>query len=133
MIKDGKLMRLAESAFDEVMKPPAVDWLTPGMASIMARRARSSRRAHARGVRAALDQGCAINTPLYTLRETVRNSTRPKKYIVYCNTGERSAGRCFILGKLGFEVYALQGGYLGHDPADGEEALTARDHRKDKD
>jgi len=55
----------------------------------------------------------AVNTPLYTMRETVADFDKTKKYIVYCNTGERSAAAAFILSKLGFEVYALQGGISG--------------------
>jgi CRP-like cAMP-binding protein len=113
MIKDGKLMRLSKKAFEEVMKPPAVDWLSPGMASIMARQGAvvvdvRMKEEHTR--RAIKD---AISAPLYTLRETVANFDKSKKYIVYCNTGERSAAAAFILGKLGFEGYALQGGISG--------------------
>jgi rhodanese-related sulfurtransferase len=55
----------------------------------------------------------AINVPLYTMRETVANFDKSKKYIVYCNTGERRAAAALILGKMGFEVYALQGGISG--------------------
>ena len=55
----------------------------------------------------------AINAPLYTLREAAAEFDRAKKYIVYCNTGERSAAAAYILGKMGFEVYALQGGISG--------------------
>lgn len=113
MIKDGKLMRLAERAFAEVMKPPAVDWLTPGKASILARQGavvvdvRMPEEFAQRAIKGA------INVPLYTLRETVSEYDRSRKYIAYCNTGERSAAAAFILGKLGFEAYALQGGIAG--------------------
>jgi CRP-like cAMP-binding protein len=113
MIKDGKLMRLSKKAFDEVMKPPAVDWLTPGMASIMARQGAvvlDVRMREEHEQRAIKD---AMNVPLYTMRETVANFDKSKKYIVYCNTGERSAAAAFILSKMGFEVYALQGGISG--------------------
>ncbi|MEO8672744.1 MAG: cyclic nucleotide-binding domain-containing protein [Tahibacter sp.] len=113
MIKDGKLMRLAKRAFDEVMKPPAVDWLTPGKASIYARNGavvldvRMPEEFAQRAIKGAL------NTPLYTFRETVNEYDRAKKYVVYCNTGERSAAAAFIMAKMGFEVYALQGGISG--------------------
>jgi len=113
MIKDGKLMRLAKKAFDEVMKPPAVDWLTPGKASIMARQGAvvlDVRMPEEHGQRSIKD---ALNVPLYTMRETVSEFDKSKKYIVYCNTGERSAAAAFILSKMGFEVYALQGGLSG--------------------
>ena len=60
----------------------------------------------------ARDQG-SLNVPLYTLRENVSDFDRSKKYIVYCNTGERSAAAAFILSKLGFHVFALQGGLSG--------------------
>ncbi len=113
MIKDGRLMRLADRAFAEVMKPPAVDWLTAGKASILARQGaivldvRMPEEHQQRAIRGA------INTPLYTLRETVGGFDRSRKYICYCNTGERSAAAAFILGKMGFEAYALQGGIAG--------------------
>lgn len=113
MIKDGKLMRLAKRAFEEVMKPPAVDWLTPGKASIFARQGavvldvRMPEEFQQRAIKGA------INTPLYTLRETVNEFDRARKYVIYCNTGERSAAAAFIMAKMGFETYALQGGISG--------------------
>lgn len=113
MIKDGKLMRLSKKAFDEVMKPPVVDWLTPGMASILARQGavvldvRMPEEYAERAIKGAR------NVPLYTLRESAAEFDRDKKYIVYCNTGERSAAAAFILSKLGFQVYALHGGLSG--------------------
>jgi CRP-like cAMP-binding protein len=113
MIKDGKLMRLAKKAFDEVLKPPVVEWLTPGMASIMARQGAvvlDVRMPEEHEQRAIKD---AINVPLYTLRESVSDFDKSKKYIVYCNTGERSAAAAFILSKLGFQVFALHGGLSG--------------------
>ena len=113
MIKDGKLMRLAKKAFDEVLKPPIVEWLTPGMASIMARQGAvvlDVRMPEEHAQRAIKD---SVNAPLYTLRESVADFDKTKRYIVYCNTGERSAAAAFILSKLGFQVFALHGGLSG--------------------
>jgi cAMP-binding proteins - catabolite gene activator and regulatory subunit of cAMP-dependent protein kinases len=75
MIKEGKLMRLSKKAFEEVMKPPAIDWLSPGMASIMARQGAvvvdvRMKEEHAR--RAIKD---AISVPLYTCAKPSRTST----------------------------------------------------------
>jgi len=106
-------MRLAKQSFDEVMKPPAVTWLTPGMASIMARQGAivlDVRMREEHSQRAIKD---AVSMPLYTLRETVPELDKSKRYIVYCNTGERSAAAAFILANLGFDVFALQGGISG--------------------
>src|SRR3954468_19612355 len=67
MIKDGKLMRLAKKSFDEVLKPPVVEWLTPGMASIMARQGAvvlDVRMPEEHAQRAIKD---SLNAPLYTL------------------------------------------------------------------
>ena len=113
MIKDGKLMRLAKKAFDEVLKPPVVEWLTPGMASIMARQGAVVLDVRMPEEHAERSIKGAINAPLYTLRENVSDFDRSKRYIVYCNTGERSAAAAFILSKLGFQVFALHGGLSG--------------------
>lgn len=113
MIKDGKLMRLAKKAFDEVMKPPVVEWLTPGMASIMARQGAVVLDVRMPEEHAERAINGSLNVPLYTLRESVSDFDRAKKYIVYCNTGERSAAAAFILSKLGFNVFALHGGLSG--------------------
>jgi CRP-like cAMP-binding protein len=111
MVKPGRLMRLAKAAFDDVMKPPAVAWLTPAKASIMVRQG-----AQVLDVRMPEEfaQGAikgAVNAPLYVLREDAAAKLNKKnKVVVYCNTGERSAAAAFILSKIGFDAYALQGG-----------------------
>lgn len=113
MLKDGRLMRLAKKAFDEVLKPPVVEWLTPGMASIMARQGAVVLDVRMPDEHAERAIKGSQNAPLYTLRESVSDFDKSKKYIVYCNTGERSAAAAFILSKLGFQVFALHGGLSG--------------------
>ncbi|MDW8480126.1 MAG: rhodanese-like domain-containing protein [Xanthomonadales bacterium] len=109
-----RLMRLSKAAFDEVLKPPAVAWLTPAKASIAARQG-----AQIVDVRMPDEfaQGAikgAINAPLFVLREKAAATLdKKRKVIVYCNTGERSGAAAFILGKIGFDAYALQGGLSG--------------------
>ena len=114
MMQDGRLMRLGRKPFEEVLKPPVVEWLTAGQASLLSRDGavvvdvRMPAEHEQRAIKGA------INVPLYRLREdAAERFARDRKYIVYCNTGERSAAAAFILTKLGFDVYALQGGIAG--------------------
>jgi CRP-like cAMP-binding protein len=110
MKTEGRLMRLSNRDFSEVLKPPVVDWITPGQASIMVRQGaivldvRLPDEFNERAVKGAL------NVPLYTLRERASEFERGRKVVVYCNTGERSAAAAFILSKMGVPVFALQGG-----------------------
>jgi CRP-like cAMP-binding protein len=114
MMQDGRLMRLGKKAFEDVLKPPVVEWLTPGQASLLAREGatvvdvRMPPEHEQRAIKGS------INIPLFRLREDAAEQfDRRSKYIVYCNTGERSSAAAFILTKLGFNAYALQGGLMG--------------------
>jgi CRP-like cAMP-binding protein len=115
MVQSGRLMRLARRAFEEVLKPPVVDWLSAGQASLMAREGavvvdvRMPAEHEQRAIKGS------INLPLYRLREDAADRfERSQKFIVYCNTGERSSAAAFILTKLGYaNVFALQGGLAG--------------------
>ena len=91
----GKLMRLASKDFTEVLKPPVVDWVTPGQASILVRQGAvvvDVRLPEEFAERAAKG---AVNIPLYMLREQGAELDRKRKVVVYCNTGERSAAAAF--------------------------------------
>ena len=106
----GSLMRLSSKDFTEVLKPPVVDWVTPGQASILVRQGAlilDVRMPHEFDERAVKG---ATNVPLFLLREKAPEFERGRKVVVYCNTGERSAAAAFILAKLGVPVFALQGG-----------------------
>lgn len=115
MMQDGRLMRLGRKAFEEVLKPPVVEWLTPGQASILARQGAVvvDVRLPAEHTQRAIKG--SVNMPLFRLREDAAEKfDRKQKFIVYCNTGERSAAAAFILTRLGYaHVYALQGGLAG--------------------
>lgn len=110
MMKDGRLMRLSKSDFGELLKQPVVDWLSPGKASILVRQGagiidvRTKEEYDERAIKGA------VNMPLMRLREHANELEKTRKYIAYCNTGERSAAAAFVLSKLGFEAFALQGG-----------------------
>jgi CRP-like cAMP-binding protein len=114
MMQDGRLMRLGKKAFEDVLKPPVVEWLTPGQASLLAREGATviDVRLPAEHEQRAIKG--SVNIPLFRLREdAAERFDKRGKYIVYCNTGERSSAAAFILTKLGFNAYALQGGLMG--------------------
>jgi CRP-like cAMP-binding protein len=114
MMQDGRLMRLGKKAFEDVLKPPVVEWLTPGQASLLAREGATvvDVRMPAEHEQRAIKG--SVNIPLFRLREdAAERFDRRNKYIVYCNTGERSSAAAFILTKLGFNAFALQGGLMG--------------------
>lgn len=114
MMQDGRLMRLSRQAFEQVLKPPVIDWITPGQASLLVKAGavlidvRMPEEFSQRAIKGAL------NLPLYRLREDAATQIdRKARLIVYCNTGERSSAAAFILTRLGYEVFALQGGLSG--------------------
>ena len=55
----------------------------------------------------------AVNLPLYLLRHKLDVLDRRTPYVVYCDTGRRSAAAAFILNQQGFETAVLRGG-LNH-------------------
>jgi CRP-like cAMP-binding protein len=110
MKKDGRLMRLSKANFQELLKHSVVEWVSPGKASILFRQGsiildvRMPEEFQDRAIKGA------INIPLTTFREDAADLDKSKKYVVYCNSGERSASAAFIMSKLGYDVAALQGG-----------------------
>jgi len=120
MMQDGRLMRLGRKPFEEVLKPPVVEWLNAGQAALLARGGANVIDVRMPSEHAQRAIKGAVNIPLFRLREDVaQRFPRSAKLIIYCNTGERSAAAAFILTRLGYpEVYALQGGLgsmLKHD------------------
>jgi rhodanese-related sulfurtransferase len=54
----------------------------------------------------------SINVPLYILRLKMGSLDPAKKYVVYCDNGQRSASAAFLLNERGFDVYLLEGGLI---------------------
>jgi len=52
----------------------------------------------------------AMNVPLNDIRNAIGVLDRNKKYIVYCQSGRRSAAVAFILAQAGYDVQVLEGG-----------------------
>lgn len=106
----GELMRLSRRDFSELLRHPVVDWITPGQASALlghggqildVRLEEEFEQTRIKG---------ALNAPLFRLREAMSKQSKNSPYVVYCESGERSASAAFILNKLGYKAYAIRGG-----------------------
>ena len=62
----------------------------------------------------------AMNVPLNDIRNAIGVLDRSRKYIVYCQSGRRSAAVAFILAQAGYDVRVLEGG-LWSVPRTGQE------------
>lgn len=63
----------------------------------------------------------ALNVPLNELRAAMPLLDKAREYIVYCQTGRRSAAAAFLLSQRGFKVAMLEGGLRSFTGAAGKE------------
>ncbi|MCP5444139.1 MAG: cyclic nucleotide-binding domain-containing protein [Chromatiaceae bacterium] len=110
MLTDGRLMRLSKADFIELLEEPMLNWVDAQTAAdLIAEGAiRVDTRLESEFRKSALPG--AINIPLHQLRKQAGSMNRLQKFVLYCDTGQRSSAGAFLLGQLGFEAYVLKGG-----------------------
>jgi CRP-like cAMP-binding protein len=110
MITDGNLMRLSKKNFVELLKKPLLQYIDYELAlvSVEAGDIWLDVRLQDEHENWALKN--SINVPLAHIRDKANVLDSRKKYIIYCDTGRRSAAAAFILSQRGFEVCVLEGG-----------------------
>ena len=110
MLCEGRLMRLAKSDFEALLKAPLLNWVTPaagvdmvkaGAGLVDVRLENEHRNGSIKG---------SMNIPLQALRTRCETLDKHRKYIIYCDTGSRSSAAAFVLGQKGYDVYVLEGG-----------------------
>ncbi len=107
---DGVVLRLAKQDFIELLKEPLLN-------KVQAAEAESKVAAGAQwlDVRYPAEyqydrmQG-AINVPLAEIRNAFGVLDKSRSYVVYCQSGRRSAAAAFLLAHRGFKVMLLDGG-----------------------
>ena len=116
MLTDGALMRLSKQQFIEILKKPMVHYVDYAMAVTATGSGDiwMDVRTPDEFTNNALEN--SINMPLSTIRESMKKLDATRKYILYCDTGRRSAAAAFLLGQRGFDVAVLEGG-LNKAPA----------------
>lgn len=110
MMTDGVLMKLSKKDFDQLLKEPMLNRVSPeearprvlkGDTWLDVRHASEFTHSH-------LPK--AINIPLHEIRMRMKELDNSKQYICYCNTGRRSSAAAFILAQAGYKVSVLNGG-----------------------
>lgn len=110
MHSDGVLLMLGKADFDELLREPLLR-----RCSLAEAIERSKQGAVWLDVRFAAEYrhdglSRAINIPLSELRSAMHLLDKGREYIVYCQTGRRSAAAAFLLSQRGFKVALLDGG-----------------------
>ena len=110
MLTDGRLMRLSKADFVELLEEPLLNWVDAQTAAdlISEGAIRVDTRLESEFRKSALPG--AINIPLHQLRKQAGSMSRLQKFVLYCDTGQRSSAGAFLLGQLGFDAYVLKGG-----------------------
>jgi len=113
MATDGMLMRLSKEDFNELLKEPMLTWVTREEGDEMVKNGaiwldvRLDTEHKHDGIEGS------INIPLFMLRLKVATLSEDKKYILYCDTGRRSAAAAFLLSERGMDAACLKGGLMG--------------------
>jgi len=116
MLTDGVLMRLSKQDFRELMNEPLQQWVDyPEARELIQRGGRwLDVRLPSEYQNLAIEG--ALNIPLYFIRLKLATLDRDVPYVVYCDTGRRSAAGAFILLERGFDAYVLRGGLSSAEP-----------------
>ncbi|HLK71537.1 MAG TPA: cyclic nucleotide-binding domain-containing protein [Steroidobacteraceae bacterium] len=110
MLTDGVLMRLNKESFRELLNEPLVQWVAYRDALAMIEQGARWLDVRLPSEHQHLAIPRSINIPLYFIRLKLATLDRATRYIVYCDTGRRSAAAAFILVERGFDALVLRGG-----------------------
>ena len=113
MNTDGMLMRLAKDDFVELLKEPILKSVNFTDAEKMVKDGAIWLDVRLLSEHQNKKIPGSINIPLFLLRLNADKLSDKHKYIVYCDTGSRSASATFILNERGYDAYLLEGGFLG--------------------
>jgi len=115
MLTPGVLMRLSKDDFTQLMEEPVMKWVDKEETTTLLNRGAvlidvRFRREFERG---ALPN--AQNISMNKLRAAIPRLNKSLTYILYCNTGERSAVAAFLMIQHGFNVFVLKDNFTGND------------------
>ncbi len=117
MISDGVLMRLSKDDFRELMNESLLRWVDYSEALDIIKKGGRwlDVRLPSEHQNVAIEN--SLNIPLYFIRLKLSTLDPKTKYVVYCDTGRRSAAASFVLVERGFQAYVLRGGLDNAEPS----------------
>ncbi|MGD8629350.1 MAG: cyclic nucleotide-binding domain-containing protein [Gammaproteobacteria bacterium] len=118
MLTDGTLMRLSKQDFVELLKKPLLHYIDYDLAMESVREGDIWLDVRLQEEHANYAFDGSINVPLAMIRDKAPILVPGKKYIVYCDTGRRSAAAAFLLSQRGLDVSVLEGGLNKGVPSD---------------
>ncbi len=110
MTSHGVLMRLSKGKFKELLEEPLSKKVSLTRANQLMQQGaiRVDVRMGSEFEKDELKAG--INIPLNLIRNKAPFLNKKHKYILYCDTGERSSAAAFLMNSIGLDVYVLDGG-----------------------
>jgi CRP-like cAMP-binding protein len=118
MLTDGTLMRLSKQDFVELLKKPLLHYIDYDLAMESVKDGDVWLDVRLQEEHANYAFEGSINVPLAMIRDKAPILVPGKKYIVYCDTGRRSAAAAFLLTQRGLDVSVLEGGLNKGVPSD---------------
>lgn len=112
MNTDGTLMRLSKEDFTSLLKEPALKSVDYEQAQEMVKSGAQWLDVRLLSEHQNKKIPGSINIPLFLLRLNADKLSRSRKYIVYCDTGSRSASATYILNERGYDASILEGGLM---------------------
>ena len=113
MATDGVLMRLSKKDFNELLKEPMLSWVSNAEAEAIVKGGGIWLDVRLESEHKNTGIEGSINIPLFMLRLKADTLDLSNKYVLYCDTGRRSAAGAYLLGERGFQVCCLTGGLVG--------------------
>ncbi len=110
MLTDGTLMSLSKKEFIELFNEPILNWVDAIEARTMVQEGACMVDVRLKAEYENSMISGAINIPLGTIRQKGPELDPGSRYILYCDTGQRSSTAAFLLSEMGLDVYVLKGG-----------------------
>lgn len=110
MVKNGSLLVLGKTDFDQLIKRCVIEWVDSGTAKSLLDREYQLLDVRYDEEHKESNIPGSILIPLQQLRKRYAELDPSKSYVVYCKGGKRSAVASLLLSQQGYEAVSLNGG-----------------------